>query len=68
MKGGEKCVAGKALTVIWTPALRQETVGTGVDGSGNSGWRIRQQTEAWLGGLNLEIVVGHNKGRMEAVA
>ena len=38
----------KALTVIWTPALRRETVGVGVDST--PGWRMRQQQmEALLG-------------------
>ena len=37
-----------ALTVIWTPALRRETVGAGVDDS--LGWQMRQQMEVLLGG------------------
>jgi len=40
--------------------------GTGVDGSPD--WQMRQQMEALLGGLNLEIVVGRHKEWMWAVA
>ena len=38
----------RVLMVIWTPALRRETVGAGVDSS--PGWHMRQQMEALLGG------------------
>jgi len=37
----------RALTVIWTPALRRETVGADVNGS--SACQMRQQMEALLG-------------------
>jgi hypothetical protein len=47
-EGRPKVWQEKALTVIWTLALRRETVGTGVDGS--PGRQMRQQMEALLGG------------------
>ena len=43
-----KSVAGKDVTVIWTPALRRGAVGAGVDGS--RGWQMREQMKALLGG------------------
>ena len=45
--GRQKVWQEKALTVIWTPALRRETVGADVEGS--SAWQMKQQMEALLG-------------------